>query len=432
LERWSSTRARRRPRRPRLRLIVAARLTVAAQLAAAARLAAAALLALALLLGWGTGRTTSSDPAAIPSARTAFTARPAHRLRSAAGPVSARQALALAGEHVIFAYAGETPPASLIAAIRAGEVAGVILFAPNVASPAALAAAIGRMQAAEQASPEPSRLLFMTDQEGGLVRRLPGAPTLSQKQVGAGPDAATLARRAGAQAGANLAAHEINVNLAPVLDVFRSPGDFIDQFGRSYSDRAAVVSRLGADFITAQQNAGVAATAKHFPGLGSALRAQDTDVVPVRLPLSLATLRSTDESPYRLAIAAGVKLIMVSWATYPALDAARPAGLSSRVIVGELRRRLHFRGVTITDGIDAGALARFGTVARRSVLATQAGADLILACAAGSAENSPQIGLNAVRAIAHAVTAGRVGAAQLQASTARVLALRSWLARPQP
>jgi beta-N-acetylhexosaminidase len=54
------------------------------------------------------------------------------------------------------------------------------------------------------------------------------------------------------------------------------------------------------------------------------------------------------------AIAAGVKLIMVSWAVYPALDRARPAGLSSAVVQGELRGRLGYRGVSITDALEAG------------------------------------------------------------------------------
>ena len=72
----------------------------------------------------------------------------------------------------------------------------------------------------------------------------------------------------------------------------------------------------------------MAATAKHFPGLGTAARSQDTDAGPVTLDVPLSQLRDRDEAPYPAAIAAGVKLIMVSWAIYPALDAARPAGLS--------------------------------------------------------------------------------------------------------
>ena len=97
-------------------------------------------------------------------------------------------------------------------------------------------------------------------------------------------------------------------------------------------------------FITAQQQTGVAATAKHFPGLGSATRSQNTDTGPITLTVSLSGLRGKDEVPYPAAIAAGVKLVMVSWAIYPALDATYPAGLSTAWVQGELRGRLGFGG----------------------------------------------------------------------------------------
>jgi len=170
----------------------------------------------------------------------------------------------------------------------------------------------------------------------------------------------------------------MNVNLSPVLDVYRQAGDFDDQFQRSYSMNPAVVGELGADFITAQQRAGVAATAKHFPGLGTASVSQDTDLRPVTLNAPLQELRSVDEYPYRAAIAAGVKLVMVSWAIYPALDPDVPAGLSSAIVNGELRQRLGFNGVTITDALEAGALAPVGSIGHRAKLAAAAGMDLLL------------------------------------------------------
>jgi beta-glucosidase-like glycosyl hydrolase len=132
----------------------------------------------------------------------------------------------------------------------------------------------------------------------------------------------------------------------------------------STSTSLDVVSELGADFIRAQQSQSIAATANHFPGLGAAIRSQNTDAGPVTLTLSTSTIRSVEESPFRAAIAAGVKLIMVAWAVYPSLDRSRPAGLSSVVVDGELRRRLGYQGVTITDSLKAKALQAFGTLAR--------------------------------------------------------------------
>jgi len=327
-----------------------------------------------------------------------------------------------AGQRVVFSYPGLTVPAALLRQISAGQAAGVIFFGENVSSEAQIATVIRQLRQAQRRSPVASPLLLMTDQEGGLVRRLPGAPALSQKQAGAAAEPVAAARSAGAGAGRNLAGAGMNVNLAPVLDVYHAPGDFTDQYQRSYSSSAATAAACGKAFITAQQHAGVAATAKHFPGLGQAAASQNTDAGPVTLRVPLPALRARDEVPYPAAIAAGVKVVMASWAVYPALDARYPAGLSSAVIQGELRGRLGFRGVTITDAIEAGALASFGRYGQRAVLAAQAGMDLLLCSARDVAQ-----GQAVVTALAAALDGGKLGAAGFGAAVQRVTALRNGL-----
>lgn len=327
----------------------------------------------------------------------------------------------LAGARVIYSYAGLQPPAALLSQIRAGRVGGVIFFGSNISSLGQIHGVIRQLQAAAKSSPAHLPLLVMTDQEGGQVRRLPGAPVLSEKQIGARRDAAAAAAAAGTGAGQLLTSVAMNVNLAPVLDVYRTTGDFDDQFQRSYSSDPARVAALGSAFVTAQQRTGVAATVKHFPGLGAASAAQNTDERPVTLNVPLTQLRSIDELPFRAAITAGAKLVMSSWAVYPALDPARPAGLSSKVIESELRGQLGFRGVTITDSIDAGALAPYGSLGNRAVLAANAGADLILC----SQPSSGAQGSTVVRALAHAISTGQVSKAATRASVARILALRA-------
>jgi beta-N-acetylhexosaminidase len=328
----------------------------------------------------------------------------------------------LAGQRVIYSYPGLVPPDSLVQRIRAGQVAGVIFFTENVSSTSQIRSVVQQLRAASAQSPVRRPLLLMTDQEGGQVRRLPGEPILSEKQIGQSDDPRAQARAAGTGAGANLAGVGMNVNLAPVLDVYRQAGDLMDRFGRSYSMNAELVGLLGGNFISGQQPAGVGATAKHFPGLGSASSAQNTDTRSVTLNLPLSTLRDVDEGPYRVAIRAGVKLIMVSWAVYPALDASRPAGLSSVVVQQELRQRNGFTGVTGTDAIEAGALAAFGSTGNRAVLAAQAGMDLILA----SARNVTQ-GDDVVNALSTAFTNGTLDQTAFNAAVARVDALRDSL-----
>ena len=359
--------------------------------------------------------------AAAGAGTTAAGGRAAGRATALAG-LSPQQ---LAGQRVIYSYSGLNPPASLISLIQHGEAAGVIFFGQNISSRAQIAGVIKRLEQADASPLNPVRapLLLMTDQEGGQVRRLPGQPYLSEKQIGAKPlsQAKTLATQAGRGAAANLRGVGMNVNLAPVLDVYRKAGDFDDQFGRSYSMHPAVVSALGANMIKAQQAGRVAATAKHFPGLGAAAAAQNTDIRPVTLNLPLATIRSLDEAPFKTAVSAGVRLVMMSWATYPSIQ-TRPAGLSPKVVQGELRSRLKFTGVTITDALEAGALKSYGTTQNRTLLAAQAGMDLILA----SAQNVTQ-GQQARGALAAAYSKGTLNRQAFLASVNRVIALRRGL-----
>ncbi len=376
---------------------------------------------------------SAPGPAAGPAPATGGTASPRATGRPAAGSQTAGPTPAalpafslqqMAGQRVIYSYGGLRPPALLLRLIRHGEVGGVIFFGQNVSSQPQLASVVAELDQANASPLNPVRapLLLMTDQEGGLVRRVPGAPLLSERQIGESADPAAAAASAGSSAGLNLRGIGINVNLAPVLDVYRQPGDFDDQYQRSYSMNPAVVSELGADFITAQQAEGVAATAKHFPGLGAAAQQQDTDVAPVTLNVPLATLRDTDELPYRAAIAAGVRLVMVSWAVYPALDPGRPAGLSPAIAGGELRQRLGFQGVTITDALEAGALRAYGTFGNRALLAAEAGMDLILCSQRDVSE-----GEQAAAGLEDGYGDGRLGRPAFLAALQRVLALRASL-----
>jgi len=328
----------------------------------------------------------------------------------------------LVGQRIIYSYPGLTPPAALLDRIRAGQAAGVIFFGENISSPSQIQGVIQQLVAAQQESPVTAPLLLMTDQEGGQVRRLPGEPTLSEKQIGASSNAQTLASQAGTGAGNNLLGVGMNVNLAPVLDVYRKPGDFDDQFQRSYSTDPSVVSQLGQAFISAQQSLGVAATAKHFPGLGAASASQNTDAEAVTLNLSKTTLRNVDESPYPAAISAGVKLVMASWAVYPSLDKNRPAGLSSIILQQELRGRLGFTGVTISDALEAGALQAYGTSGQRGVLAAQAGMDLLLC----SGRDISQ-GDDAASALTTALQNGQLDSSSFNTAFQRITALRNAL-----
>jgi beta-N-acetylhexosaminidase len=342
--------------------------------------------------------------------------------RSAIDRLSTHQ---LVGQRVIVSYQGLEPPDALFELIREGKAAGVIFFGHNIASRTQIANVIADLQEAVQHAvlPPPLRrpLLLMTDQEGGEIRRIPGPPGLSEQQIGQGPRSRLLAKLAGRAAGRTLASVGVNVNLAPVLGVLSGEDNFLQKFGRLYSTHARKVSRLGGAFVSAQQRQGVAATSKHFPGLGAA-GATDTDTAPVTLDLSRRTLQSVDEFPYQEAIAAGTRLVMIANATYPALDPARPASLSRPVIQGQLRERLGFRGVTITDALEAGGLEEFGSIAHRGVLAARAGADLLL-----FSQQEIDEGIAGYQELRETFQSGSMDEAEFESSVRRVLQLRKAL-----
>ena len=364
---------------------------------------------------------SSSSPSSPSSSSSSSSAPPTTPSSSSAVPgnLTLQQQ---AGQRIIYSYQGLTPPQHLLNLIRQGQAAGVIFFGGNISSQAQISGVISELRQAQAASPVHLPLLLMTDQEGGIVKRLPGPPFVSAKQIGESSNPAGAATSAGTAAGQNMSGVGMNLNLAPVLDVSRTPGDFIDAAQRSFGENPNTVSQLASAFLTAQQNTGVAATAKHFPGLGSAPNGANTDERPVTLTVSLNNLRTIDELPYAAAVQNGVKLVMLSWAVYPNLDANHPAGMSSTIVQQELRGRVGFKGVTITDALEAGALQAYGGPGNRALSAAEAGMDLLL-CSSGD----PAQGDAAAAAIVNGVNSGALSRAGFDAAVGRVDALRSGL-----
>ena len=201
----------------------------------------------------------------------------------------------------------------------------------------------------------------------------------------------------------------MNVDLAPVLDVAR-PGGTIASTDRGFGSTAAAVEATAVPFAIGLQELGVAATAKHFPGLGAA--AENTDFAVQRIDLSKRTLRAVDERPYRRFAAAGGQLVMLSTAIYPAFS-PKPAAFARPLATGELRRRIGFGGVSITDALESAAVRDFGGPAAVARAASAAGTDLLLftdyraAITAGRALLGSLRGAPSVRA-AFEVSAGRI------------------------
>jgi beta-N-acetylhexosaminidase len=291
----------------------------------------------------------------------------------------------------------------------------VIIFAENFASVGDLKATIAKLQAAARRGGQPP-LLIATDQEGGVVKRLPAAPPF-ESAAGMGADgSASRAKQAGVATGAALRSAGINIDLAPVLDVPSSSTSFLGS--RAFGQDPARVRRVGVAFGSGLQTGGVAATAKHFPGLGAA--AANTDLGDVTIFSSQAELRR-NLTPFAAAVRSGMKLVMVSNARYPALDPSRrPAVLSKPIVTGLLRGRLGFQGVTITDTLAAPSVRAYTHVPLRSI---RAGIDVLLY------SDHEKDSADAYAQLRQAVRSGRLHRATLQQSLDRIIALKSWLAR---
>lgn len=278
----------------------------------------------------------------------------------------------LVGERIVSGFPGTSVPGPIAKAIREGRLAGAILFAANLPSRSAARRLVAELQAIPRPAPLRDPLLIMVDQEGGLVKRVGGAPDASARQMG--ERGAAFSREQGRRTAANLRNLGINVDLAPVLDVAR-PGGTIAETERGFGADAAQVARTAIPFADALQRGGVAATGKHFPGLGAAR--EDTDFAVQRIGLSKATLRRVDEAPYRAFAAGGGDLVMLSTATYPAFS-EKPAAFSRAIATAELRSRIGFDGVSITDALETVSVRAFGGPAKAGVAAARAGTDLLL------------------------------------------------------
>lgn len=316
----------------------------------------------------------------------------------AAGPAAA----ATPGATIVSAIAAP-PSASFLARLHAGEMGGVILVGRW--TPVEFERTTARLHAASCAIGRP--LLVLVDQEGGFARRLTWAePQSSEEELGQLGIGETD-RQAG-EAATQLRAAGVDVDLAPVTDTL-GPGGFLR--GRAFGTDPALVGALAVSYIRALQAGGVAATAKHFPGLGFARQSTDDRVVSVN---------RTDLGPFGQAVSAGVKLVMVSSAAYPRLDpTGAPAVFSRPIVTTLLRGSLGFHGVVVTDALDAPAAARTPDAPARALAA---GVDLLLYTGSAAAHAG-------YLELAHDAQVSATVRANIARSTKRIQALERWLGR---
>lgn len=299
------------------------------------------------------------------------------------------------------------------------HVGGIIYFtwAHNTRDPHQIADLSNGLQRAALAGRSRLPLLVSTDQEHGIVCRVGEPATLlpGAMALGAGGSRSDT-RRAAWIAGAELAALGVNQNYAPDADVNVNPANPVIGV-RSFGSDPAAVAALVAEQVKGYQGAGIASTAKHFPGHGDTSTDSHTGL-PV-INHTRAQWEELDAPPFRAAIRARIDSIMTAHIVVPALDPSEdPATLSRPILTGILREELGYDGVVVTDSLGMeGVRTKYGDD-RVPVLALLAGVDQLL--------NPPNLSV-AWNAVLEAVRGGEISEARVDESILRILRLKSRL-----
>ncbi len=256
-------------------------------------------------------------------------------------------------------------------------VGGVILFTRNYVDPEQLTELVSDIHTVRNPP-----LIVAVDQEGGRVQRfqkgfarLPPARLIGHAFDQDPKGGVELARRTGWLMASELRAHGVDISFAPVVDLDYGVNEAIGT--RAFHKRADIVGQLAVAYMHGMRDAGMAATAKHFPGHG-AVTADSHHVLPVdrRELVDMAD----DLAPYHRLIANGLPSVMVAHIVFPAVDAA-PSSLSSSWIRDVLRGELRFQGVVFADDLSmGGAAAAYGDVVARAEKALAAGCDMLPVC----------------------------------------------------
>lgn len=256
-------------------------------------------------------------------------------------------------------------------------VGGIILFTRNYTDPDQLTALIKSIHALRIPP-----LLVAVDQEGGRVQRfrdgftlLPPARLYGQLHDQDANMSCRLAESSSWLMAAELRAVGVDISFAPVLDLDHGVSSVIGD--RAFHHAAEVVGELGRAWVLGMRRAGMAATAKHFPGHG-AVRGDSHHLLPVD-GRSLEDIRHHDIKPYERLIRLELAAVMMAHVVYPVVN-AQPASLSQRWVENELRRRLGFEGVVFCDDLSMRGAAGAGDYVKRALAALDAGCDMLPVC----------------------------------------------------
>lgn len=291
----------------------------------------------------------------------------------------------------------------------------VLLFARNIESAEQTAALTAELRS------ENPDVIVAADEEGGDVTRLDaatGSAYPGNLALGAVDDL-RLTEDVARSLGRRLAQVGIGLDYAPDADVNSNPDNPVIGV-RSFGGDTALVARHTAAWVRGLQSAGVGACAKHFPGHGDT--GVDSHFALPTVDLSAEELIETTLPPFRAAIDAGARAIMLGHLLLPAIDPDAPSSVSRRVVQRLLHEELGFNGLIVTDAMEMRAVSdRYG-LDRAVVMSVAAGADLVCIGHTGSAELYARL----EAALVTAVTSGELAETRLADAARKVRGFVSW------
>jgi len=327
------------------------------------------------------------------------------------------------GQMFMLAFAGSSME-DVATLIRRLHLGACYLSDDNLVDPGQAAVLTGELQALALAT-SGVPLLLAVDQEGAWAvltpHSCPGPGNMGLGATGSPDDTRAMY----AVFGQELHAVGLNTDLAPVADVNSNPRNPIIGM-RSFGEDPELVASHVRAAIAGLHEAGVVATAKHFPGHGDT--AADSHRGLPRVDAERPVLEQRELVPFRAAIDVGVDLIMTAHVLFPAIDPQHPATLSPQILQDLLRDAMGFQGVILTDSFNMGAMRRVYEPLHAAVQAVRAGADMVLLAEERYGDESGSYLARQVRLVeglAAAVREGQIPLARIDDAVARILALKS-------
>ena len=356
-------------------------------------------------------RPTPTPAATLAPAATPSVAQPD------AGPTPLSLDVAV-GQMMAASFGGPSITDGLRHLILDQKVGTVLIFSDNFTDATSLLRLTTQLQRLGREAGLPAPLLVAVDEEGGRVMRIQNGVAALPSELELGVRGPQGVREAVAAMASGLHGLGIQLDLAPVADLRSNPADAVIG-DRSFGGDPGLVGPLVAAAVNGLHDGGVAATLKHFPGLGGA--AGDPHSAMPSDGESLARWAATQARSFAAGIDAGADAVMTTAVVVPGLDPSGTPALFSRTIVtGLLRDRLKFQGVIVTDGLGMGGISALYGLPDATVAAVRAGNDLVLLNSADAAYQAA-----AIETVKQQVRSGAIAMEQVQASAARVIALRA-------